>query len=783
MIPDIENGAASDAVGALYSRFARNAGDEGRDLLNDEEFAEFIRLTVEAVSLIPPARIREARVPEYFKRFLLRLRGEAPANPPPPVVNIRSMMLHRGRLLIEGFFDTDRAGEIENVLEAVGAPPVSAFSDIALREEDPGAEITACAGGAVLPLPDARHYAERRHFGRTLVTYRTFEADIETDALHEGDEIYFITGNAAEGAEAQVESDAADAESGSGAADVKSESGAGKEMKPEAVAAPVRDIEGRRRMVFAEPEAGMSPGLGRLYKVFGDFALEYEPTANAMTVRVPTVSLRLKHESRAFRSLTRAKAPLKKKMLALTLRAAYFITRPYFRRQKIRLYYDRIHAGGDNGRYLFEYSSDRCRAEGGPVGRHRYLASNRSGASIELKRGGYKVHSYESPYRKLIALHAEIIFATYANVKDCIGLSDFEKRWFADLFSAHVVCVQHGLTVRRIPRYRARYIDNTELYFCASEKEADSLRFPAYGYEPSMIRVTGLPRFDGLVSYPENIILIAPARRRMSADPGDYSVRGDSDDSGDDYDGLRDSGKSYNGDDYDGLSDSGKSYNGDDYDVDTQDDGPRRDDSFEAYDGAESLSPNSFDAYRRLLTDEGLLSLFKENGYRLVFLLRPPLSYEAEYFEEYVADPVEMIVSTRADYEQYLHQAAALITDYDDIQYDFAYMEKPVVYYRPPDLPPPYESDAFDYEEMGFGPIVKDTRELTERLTGMMTEWSGEGDGRVRGEDEDQTSEPDGANDASSREVYLKRAREFFKYHDRENRGRIYDEIEKDYGA
>jgi hypothetical protein len=500
--------------------------------------------------------------------------------------------------------------------------------------------------------------------------------------------------------------------------------------------------------VFAEPEAGISPGLGCRYKNFGDFALEYDPAANAMAVRTPTVSLRLRNETRAFRSLMRAKVSLSTKFAALALRAAYFLTLFYFKGQRIRLYYDKIHTGGDNGRYLFEYSSDRCRAEGGPVGRHRYLASNRSGEYIELKRGGYKVHACESPYRKLIALHADLIFSTYPDVKDCVGLNNFEKRWCADLFSARVICVQHGLTVRRIPRYRARYIDNTELYFCASGKEVESLCLPEYGYEPSMLRVTGLPRFDGLISYPENIILLVPARRRPPV------VR-DDDEPG------------FNDDDIEPGS---------------------RDDDIEpgSSEGDNGATPtDSFGAYRRLLTDEGLLSFLEAHGFRLALLLRPPLSDEAERFEEYVALPVEMIVSERKDYEQYLNQASALITDYDDIQYDFAYMEKPVIYYRPPDLPPPYESDVFDYEAEGFGPIVSDMAELVERLSELTAEDDGgDGAGSSGRDAEDESDDnTDAAPDAAPpQEVYLERARAFFAYRDRENRGRIYDEIEKDYG-
>jgi CDP-glycerol glycerophosphotransferase (TagB/SpsB family) len=115
-----------------------------------------------------------------------------------------------------------------------------------------------------------------------------------------------------------------------------------------------------------------------------------------------------------------------------------------------------------------------------------------------------------------------------------------------------------------------------------------------------------------------------------------------------------------------------------------------------------------------------------------------------------------------------LNQAAVLITDYNDVQYDFAYMEKPIVYYHPDALPPTYESGAFDYETMGFGPVAKDPGELAGRLSALL------GTGGDGPSDADESADMTG--------TYAARARAFFAYHDRENRSRIYEEIEKEYG-
>jgi CDP-glycerol glycerophosphotransferase (TagB/SpsB family) len=184
------------------------------------------------------------------------------------------------------------------------------------------------------------------------------------------------------------------------------------------------------------------------------------------------------------------------------------------------------------------------------------------------------------------------------------------------------------------------------------------------------------------------------------------------------------------------------------------------------------------------LTDDGLRSLLEASGYALVFLLHPTLSAQASDFEEYAGGPIEVVSSIRRGYTQYLNQAAVLITDYGGVQYDVAYMEKPMIYYHPDSLPPSYDSGDFDYDAMGFGPIAKDMPELNDLLSKLITEPEPDGD--------DDSGESDKANDSGdldssnefhrSLERYADRETDFFAYHDRESRGRIYDAMELEFG-
>ena len=50
------------------------------------------------------------------------------------------------------------------------------------------------------------------------------------------------------------------------------------------------------------------------------------------------------------------------------------------------------------------------------------------------------------------------------------------------------------------------------------------------------------------------------------------------------------------------------------------------------------------------------------------------------------------------------------------MQFDFAYMRKPVVYYHHTDIPPHYEEGCFYYDTMAFGEICKNHDEMVKTL-------------------------------------------------------------------
>ena len=96
-----------------------------------------------------------------------------------------------------------------------------------------------------------------------------------------------------------------------------------------------------------------------------------------------------------------------------------------------------------------------------------------------------------------------------------------------------------------------------------------------------------------------------------------------------------------------------------------------------------------------------------------------------------------------------------MVTDYSGVQYDFAYMRKPIVYFHPKELPPHYNNGSIDYKKEGFGPIVENNEELIKELISSMK------------------------NDCKNKEMYVKRADKFFLFDDFNSSKRMIEEVEK----
>lgn len=160
-----------------------------------------------------------------------------------------------------------------------------------------------------------------------------------------------------------------------------------------------------------------------------------------------------------------------------------------------------------------------------------------------------------------------------------------------------------------------------------------------------------------------------------------------------------------------------------------------------------------FRIYNSLINDQKLIEMAKRTNYKIVYLLHPITSSQIEDFER--NDYVDIIQATgETSYEKILTESSLMVTDYSGIQFDFAYMRKPILYYHPKELPSHFEeSPSYSYERDAFGPIIDNHEEMVRQLCDYMK------------------------NHCKMKLEYVERADKFFAFSDFGNCERIYRTI------
>ncbi len=374
------------------------------------------------------------------------------------------------------------------------------------------------------------------------------------------------------------------------------------------------------------------------------------------------------------------------------LRVLYHLTRPFYKNRRIILTFDKLYKAGDNGEYFWKYANS---VDDGVE--TYYIVSDTSLDYKRLKEYDKKhtvVHN--SLKCRLLALNMEAIAATHTLVMQYCGFPKYLHAHFLDLWDAKVICIQHGLTVQQLAQYQRRTYDNTTLYCLASKYEKQNLMHPVYGYEESMLKLNGLARYDGLKNNDKKVILITPTWRRNVVAQG--------------------------------IAYKKKPYN-------------------ELFKHTEY-----FRLYNELIHDEKLIKTAKKHGYDITYLLHPAMSPQLEDFDQ--SGYVKVIAASGdMNYEEVLTQSSLMVTDYSGVQFDFAYMRKPIVYYHPDTLPPHYEAGGIDYPTQGFGPICTNHTTLVDTVCSFIE------------------------NSCKAQQEYKDRADDFFEFDDYNNCKRIYEEI------
>ncbi|WP_297981991.1 CDP-glycerol glycerophosphotransferase family protein [uncultured Methanobrevibacter sp.] len=327
----------------------------------------------------------------------------------------------------------------------------------------------------------------------------------------------------------------------------------------------------------------------------------------------------------------------------------------------------------------------------------KLLAREKESGEYKYIKGIGNVIAYKSLKHRILSLYAEVIVSSHPD-NNLIYPFYGNFPHLAGFVKSKTVFLQHGVTKDNVSYWLNRFDKNLSFILTVSDKERESFLEPYYGYDEDIIKVLGFPRFDYLEALDDrHEIVIMPTWRRH-----------------------------------------------------LHNNGPE-----------EFHSTRFFNVFNSLINDKELLDCLDKAGYRLVFKPHPNLNKYINLFDR--DSRVEFDLSdlnsdsdkfTSRRYADIFNHSSLLVTDFSSVSFDFAYIKKPVIYYQ-------YENDYhfdsengyFDYESMGFGPVIDNHEELIKEIKDYV----------------DSSCKMD--------EKYKKRVDEFFKFTDRNNSKRVYKAI------
>ena len=256
------------------------------------------------------------------------------------------------------------------------------------------------------------------------------------------------------------------------------------------------------------------------------------------------------------------------------------------------------------------------------------------------------------------------------------------------------VFLQHGITKDDAVMF---YYKNTffKYFICGARREYEYIK-NKFGYPEEAVLYTGFSRFDNLADYDidNKVILVTPTWRRW-------------------FEGK------VSRDEFE-KSDYYKRWNG-------------------------------------FFNNKELVKFINTNNLKVVFFPHYGIRKYSDSFT-FISPNIEMINDDKIDIQELLKKSPIMITDYSSVSMDFAYMEKPVIYYQfdaNDYRSGHFKQGYFDYEKDGFGEVVDDEKCLVELIKDYY------------------------ANNYSLNKKYRKRIEAFFELRDDRNSERIVKELLK----
>ena len=365
-----------------------------------------------------------------------------------------------------------------------------------------------------------------------------------------------------------------------------------------------------------------------------------------------------------------------------------------FIKRPIWLVSDRVIAAGDNGEALFRYI---MKQESTPASVY-FVLSKKSADYKHIAKYGKTLDQNSLKY-KLMFLLSDFVISSHADTETT---NPFIRQidHYVDLFDFKFVFLQHGIIKDDLSEWLNRFSRNIALFVTSNQREYDSLLQYPYYYTKDNLLLSGLPRYDLLENNSKGKLIIAPTYRanllRTAANKN----------------GVR------------------------------------------PYDSAFKQS-DYFQFYNNLINDKKIISALSENNMTGEFYLHPNFAAQVPDFQR---NGIFNIPSFPYDYLQMFREGSILVSDYSSTIFDFAYLNKPVIYIHF-DIDTFFgghaysQGDFFIPDKNGFGPVCKDYESTVQAIVESIKK------------------------DPVMEGKYKKRANEFFAHHDRNNSRRVYEAI------
>ena len=342
---------------------------------------------------------------------------------------------------------------------------------------------------------------------------------------------------------------------------------------------------------------------------------------------------------------------------------------------------------------------------------YKYLLENEKDAKVyfvlskkydEYKKfkGMKNLLAYETIKYKILFLLSDKVISSQAD-EPYLNPFGKNKHYIKNLYNYKFVFLQHGITKNDISGWLNKHEKNIKLFITAAKPEYDSLFEYNYYYDKKDVKLTGLARYDALENRNKKKILIMPTWRKNLAGEVNPKVS------------IRKYNESFKYSDY-------------------------------------------FQFYNGLLENKKLLECLKKHKYECHFYVHPSIIAQAKDFKgnKYVKVHDEI-----ADYNKEFCEGSLLVTDYSSVAFDFAYLEKPVIYsqydketFYEGHL---YDEGYFDYERDGFGPVITDKEKLVDEIVRYIKK------------------------ECKMEKKYIDRTKTFYEFNDKNNCKRIHQEIKK----